>query len=272
VGADSGCVPNTIPISVNSLGAFANEGTEEPSVSADGRFVGFVSYSTNLIDPTQPAVQSTAMMFVRDTCVGTAGPCTPEISRVDVPNSGGTVNNQLDYEAIPSLSSTGRYIAYSSNATNLVLDDVQGHGNVYLRDTCVGATSCTPQNTLVSLGNDGSIANAGSHQQSMSADGRYVAFTSIATNLVWGIPYPAGTWQDVYVRDTCTGAGAGCYPSTVRVAVTNAPYHQTPSNAGASLPAISADGHYVVFMSPSTNLTAAGTRGYSQIFLSKTGF
>jgi len=106
----------------------------------------------------------------------------------------------------------------------------------------------------------------------MSADGRYVAFTSIATNLVWGIPYPAGSWQDVYVRDTCTGAPTGCYPSTVRVAVTNTPHYQTPSNAGASLPAISADGHYVVFLSSSINLTAAGTRGYSQVFLSKTGF
>jgi hypothetical protein len=108
--------------------------------------------------------------------------------------------------------------------------------NVYLRDSCVGATGCTVQNTLVSLGNDGSIANSGCHQQSMSADGRHIAFTSIATNLVWGIPYPAGSWQDIYVRDTCTGAPTGCYPSTVRVAVTNTPYYQTPSNAGASLP------------------------------------
>jgi hypothetical protein len=272
VGASSGCVPNTIPISVNSLGDFANEGANEQSISGDGRFVGFVSYSTNLIDPSQPAVQSTAMMFVRDTCTGSAGPCTLGISRVDVPNGGGIANNQLDYEAIPSLGDTGRYISYSSNATNLVSQNVQGFGNVYLRDTCVGATGCIVQNTLVSLSNDGSIANSGSHQQSMSADGRFVAFTSIATNLVYGIPNPAGTLQDVYVRDTCTGAPPGCYPSTVRVAVTNTPVIQTPSNAGASLPAISADGHYIVFLSSSTNLTSAGTGGYSQVFLSKTGF
>lgn len=277
VGAPSGCVPNTIPISVNSLGAFANERTQEPTVSSDGRFVGFVSYSTNLIDPSQPAVQSIAKMFVRDTCTGSTMACTSGISQVDVPNGGGTATNPqnpnpLDYEAIPSLSSTGRYISYSSDATNLVAQNVPGFGNVYLRDTCVGATGCTVQNTLVSLGNDGSIANSGSHQQSMSADGRYVAFTSIATNLVWGIPYPAGTWQDVYVRDTCTGAPPGCNPSTVRVAVTNTPPYQNPSNAGALLPAISSDGHYVVFLSSSTNLTAAGTGGHSQVFLSKTGF
>jgi WD40-like Beta Propeller Repeat len=272
VSAPLGCVPNTIPISINSLGAFANEGAQEPSVSGDGRFVGFVSYSTNLIDPTQPAVQTRSMMFVRDNCTGSTVACTPGVSRVDVPNGGGTADNSLDPQAIPSLSSTGRYISYSSNSTNLVSQNVQGFGNVYLRDTCVGATSCTVQNTLVSLGNDASIANSGTHQQSMSADGRYIAFTSIATNLVWGIPYPAGTWQDIYVRDTCTGAPAGCYPSTVRVAVTNTPTPQTPSNAGASLPAISADGHYVVFLSSSTNLTAAGTGGHSQVFLSKTGF
>lgn len=277
VGAPSGCVPNTIPISVNSLGAFANEGTQEPSISGDGRFVGFVSYSTNLIDPSQPAIQSIAKIFVRDTCTGSIVACTPGISQEDVPNGGGTATNPqdpnpLDFEAIPSLSNTGRYISYSSHATNLVSQNVQGFGNVYLRDTCVGAAGCTVQNTLVSLGNDGSIANSGSHQQSMSADGRYIAFTSIATNLVYGIPNPAGTLQDVYVRDTCTGAPPDCYPSTVRVAVTNTPVIQTPSNAGASLPTISADGHYVVFLSSSTNLTSAGTGGYSQVFLSKTGF
>jgi len=184
VGAPSGCAPNTIPISVNSIGAVANEGADPQSLSADGASVGFVSYSTNLIDPNQPAVSSTAMMFVRNTCTdSTVTPCTPGISRVDVPNGGGVANNQLDYEAIPSLSSTGRYISYSSKATNLVSQTVD-FTSVYLRDTCMGVMGCTAQNKLVSLGNDGSIGNAGSHQQSMSADGRFVAFTSIATNLV----------------------------------------------------------------------------------------
>lgn len=271
-GAPASCVPDTVPVSINSIGAAANEGAGPQGLSDDGRFVGFVSYSTNLIDPTQPAVQSTAMMFVRDTCTGAVGACTPGISRVDVPNAGGNANKSLDFEAIPSLSSTGRFIAYSSDATNLVSQNVQGFGNVYVRDTCLGATGCTPQNTLVSVGNDGSTANSGSHQQSMSSDGRYVAFTSISTNLVWNIPFAAGTWQDVYVRDTCTGVPTGCYPSTVRVAVNNQPTYQSPSNAGASLPAISADGHYVVFLSSSTNLTSAGTGGHLQVFLSKTGF
>jgi hypothetical protein len=272
VGAPSGCVPNTIPISVNSIGAFGNEENDPQSLSADGQSVGFVSYSTNLIDPSQPAVQSTAMMFVQNTCTdSTVTPCTPGISQVDVPNGGGVANNQLDYEAISSLSSDGRYISYSSQATNLVSQNVD-FTNVYLRDTCMGATGCTVQNTLVSLGNDGSRGNAGSHQQSMSANGRYIAFTSIATNLVFGLPFPAGTWQDVYVRDTCTGAPTGCYPSTVRVAVTDFPYYQTSSNSGASFPAISADGHYVAFLSSSTNLTSAGGNGNTQVFLSKTGF
>ena len=271
-GAPSGCIPNTIPVSVNGIGAYANEGAKPQSVSASGQFVGFVSYSTNLIDPSKPAAQSVAMMFVQNTCIESVTACVPGITQVDVPNGGGVANNQLDYEAIPSLSSDGRYIAYSSDATNLVSQDVQGFGNVYLRDTCVGAASCTPQDFLVSLGNDSSVGNSGSHQQSMSADGRYVAFTSIATNLVWGIPYNSGSWQDIYVRDTCTGAPPGCYPSTVRVAVTTSPYIQTPSNAGASWPVISADGHYVAFLSSSSNLTSVGSGGHQQVFLAKTGF
>jgi hypothetical protein len=272
VGAPAGCVTNTIPISVNSIGAVANEGADPQSLSVDGESVGFVSYSTNLIDPSQPAVQSTAMMFVQNTCTDSAViGCTPGISRVDVPNGGGIANNQLDPEAIPSLSSDGRYISYSSQATNLVSQNIAST-NVYLRDTCLGTTGCTAQNVLASLGNDGSIGNCGSHQQSMSADGRFIAFTSIATNLVWGSSLPACSWQDVYVRDTCTGAPAGCYPSTVRVAVTTFPYYQTSSNSGASFPTISADGHYIAFLSSSTNLTGAGGNGYSQVFLSKTGF
>ena len=272
VDAPSACVPTTVPISINSISAYANERADPPSLSASGQYVGFVSYATNLIDPTQPAVQSTAMMFIQNTCIDAVSTCSPGISRVDVPNAGGIANDQLDYEAIPSLSGDGRYIAYSSQATNLVSQDVQGHGNVYRRDTCDGAANCTPQNLLVSLGNDGSIANAGSHQQSMSADGRFVAFTSISTSLVWGIPFAAGSWQDIYVRDTCTGASAGCSPSTVRVAVTTAPYCQTPSDEGALRPAISADGHYVAFLSSSTNLTSSGSGGHSQVFLAKTGF
>lgn len=270
--APSGCVPKTIPISVNSIGAAGNEGADPQSLSASGQSVGFVSYSTNLIDPSQPAVQSTAMMFVQNTCTGSTVACTPGISRVDVPNGSGAANNQLDYEAVPSLSSDGRFISYSSQATNLVSQNVEGFGNVYLRDTCTGVTGCTAQNVLVSVGNDGRSGNAGSHQQSMSADGRFIAFTSIATNLVWGLPFPAGTWQDVYVRDTCNGANSSCYPSTVRVAVPNSPYYQTSSDAGATLPAISADGHYVVFLSSSTNLTAASGNGHTQVFLAKTGF
>jgi hypothetical protein len=138
VGAPAGCVPNTIPISINNIGAFANEGADPQSLSADGGSVGFVSYSTNLIDPSQPAVQSTAMMFVQNTCTDSAViGCTPGISRVDVPNGGGIANNQLDPEAIPSLSSDGRYISYSSQATNLVSQNIAST-NVYLRDTCLG--------------------------------------------------------------------------------------------------------------------------------------
>lgn len=130
-GAPAGCTPETVLVSVNSLGIPGNEGAQTQSLSGNGRFVGFVSYSTNLIDSSQAAVQSTSMMFLSDTCTGATAPCTPQISRVDVPNGGGSANNSLDYEAIPSISTTGRYIAYSSNATNLVSQNVQGFGNVF---------------------------------------------------------------------------------------------------------------------------------------------
>jgi hypothetical protein len=107
----------------------------------------------------------------------------------------------------------------------------------------------------------------------MSADGRFVAFDSIATNLVPGDNFPACGFEDVFVRDTCYGAASGCTPSTVRVSVANAPNPETPGFSISGLPAISADGHYVVFISASTNLFPGITgNGHSMVFIAKTGF
>lgn len=272
IGASVGCTPHTVPVSINGAGSFGNQSSQVPGIAPDGRIVGFVSYATNLINPAAANVQSFADMFVADTCLGATSNCTPTTQQVDVSSNGLLANQALDYEAIPSVSVGGRFIAFSSDATNLVSTNVAGFANVYLRDTCTGAISCLPSTSLVSLGNEGEVGNAGSHQQSMSSDGRFVAFTSIASNLVYGIPYPAGTWQDVYVRDTCNGQPSTCVPSTVRVAVLNTPAVQTPSNTGAQMPAISADGHYAIFVSTSTNLVNVGNSGFPQVFLAKTGF
>src|SRR5215469_15940434 len=80
-----------------------------------------------------------------------------------------------------------------------------------MRKTCVtGFSGCTPSTTLVSFSNDGSIANAGSNNVSISADGRFIAFGSLASNLVPGDNFEPWAWKDIFVRDTCYGAPNRC--------------------------------------------------------------
>jgi hypothetical protein len=126
--------------------------------------------------------------------------------------------------------------------------------------------------TLASLGNDGSVGNNGSSNQSMSNTGRFVAFSSLSSNLVPGDTFPAGGFKDIFVRDTCFGVSSGCVPSTVRVSVTTPPLSAQADDI-SDYPSISGDGHYVVFLSAAKNLIAgAPGNGHAMVYLAKTGF
>jgi len=99
-----------------------------------------------------------------------------------------------------------------------------------------------------------------------------VAYASLASNLVPGDTFAIDGWKDIFVRDTCYGAPTGCTPSTVRASVSNWSYLAQESNAINDYPQISADGHYVVFLSSSTNYLASGGNGYEMVYIAKTGF
>jgi len=268
-GAPMGCTPGTIRVSVSSEGVQGNTDSHGQAIDGVGRFVAFASYATNLVlgDTVAPG------MFIRDTCMG-ASSCMPSTTRGDVATDG-TQPNQSIFYAIPAISSDGRLVAFGSGATNLVSMNVKGQGNIYVRDTCAGAPAgCLPSTSLASLANDGTAANCGSPSQglSMSASGRFVAFDSIATNLVPGDTFPACGFEDVFIRDTCFGVASGCVPSTVRASVANTRNPGTQADNISGYPAISGDGHYVVFLSAATNLVPGGTNGHQMVFLAKTGF
>ena len=271
-GAPAGCVPSTILISQSTSGIVADALSGYQNVSLGGRYVSFISYAKNLVSTTLNA--GNPDLFLRDTCLGAPAGCIPtttqeDISTTDIPANGGA----LDTASNPPISSDGRFLAFTTLATNLVTQNVNGFGNVYLRDTCNGATApCTPSTVIASLGNDGSIANAGENNSSISATGRFVAFASLASNLVPGDTFVADGWKDIFVRDTCFGAPAGCTPSTVRVSVSNATGFAVQSNGINDHPQISRDGHYVVFLSASTNYLSTPGNGYDMVFLAKTGF
>jgi hypothetical protein len=171
-------------------------------------------------------------------------------------------------EETPAVSTEGRFVAYTASQ--------DGHAQVFVRDTCQGATeACQARTLLVSAASDGTAGNDDSQSPSMSADGRYVAFSSAATNLLGEAP--AG--RQVYLRDTCLGAAeSSCSPLTQLIST-------DPQGAlvgtEAILPSVSASGRFVAFVavtpshtssksSTSTSGASATNSGLRQVFVRDT--
>ncbi|HEX5504820.1 MAG TPA: HYR domain-containing protein, partial [Thermomicrobiales bacterium] len=157
--------------------------------------------------------------------------------RVSVASDGTQANSGSGVFTL-ALSTDGRFVAFVSDATNLVPNDTNGRGDVFVRDRQAGATE------RVSVDSDGVQANGASdiHSVALSADGRYVAFLSAATNLV---PGDTNSTTDVFVRDRQFG-------TTERVSVAGG--GAQANNGSTDTPALSADGRYVAFASAATNL------------------
>jgi Tol biopolymer transport system component len=215
-----------------------------PSVSASGRFYEFTDGST---------------IFVRDSCAGAGSGCVPANAWT---TQYGSVGNQ-------AIAAEGRYVVFESTSSTLVPNDTNGVQDIFLVDTCVGAPAgCVSQVARVSVSTDGEQANGASSLGAITPDGRFVTFVSSASNLVADDTNSA---DDVFVRDTCTGAPAGCSPSTYRVSVASGGSQSTgPSGFTTNSPSISADGRYVAFASGATNLVASDTNGFSDIFVRDT--
>lgn len=148
----------------------------------------------------------------------------------------------------PSISADDRYIAFYSDASNLVPGDSNGVGDVFIRDVSAGTTG------LVSRGGSGVQGNSSSFDPVLSADGRDVAFTSAASNLV---PGDTNGTYDVFVRDVTTGR--------IQRASRGGGGEQANSDSGRS--AISGDGRYVAFESGASNLVPGDANEALDIFL-----
>ena len=173
-----------------------------------------------------------------------------------------------DASGAPAVSADGRFVAFYSRAKNLVTQTA--HGNIFVRDTCMGATACVAKTTAVDLAPDGSAPNAKAwNQVAMSADGRFVVFESKATNLVPGQQNAsAARAMNLFVRDLCTGVNApsGCLPRTEAVSETaSGELPMAGYSGGAS---ISADGRFIAFDSSAANLVAGQTG--RQVFMRDT--
>ena len=155
----------------------------------------------------------------------------------------------------PAVSSTGRWVAFGSRATNLVPEDTNGRTDVFVRDRSNGLT----ERVSLSSGNDsfpGSQGNGSSFQPDISADGQYVAFLSWATNLAG----TGGAQTQVYLRNRLD-------QSTQRVSVSSA---EVSGDQDSYHPSVSANGRYVAFDSAATNLVHGDTNGTSDVFVRNT--
>jgi len=233
-------------VSVGMLGQQANHESAAPALSADGRFVVFGSRASNLVPGDTNGVWD---IFVRDRLNG-------RTLRVSVDSNGAEGDlgsyGSGDPHACPSISADGRYVAFVSNATNLVPGDTNGVLDIFVHD-CLGGTT-----ERASVDSSGLEADRNSTSAKISADGRYVAFDSIATNLVAG---DTNGFGDVFVHDRLSGR-------TERVSVSSL---GTQGNYNSEIPSLSADGRLVAFGSWASTLVLGDTNGVPDLFVCDRG-
>ena len=203
---------------LSGIGGFADS-----SISADGRYLAFVSYTPNLLSRR-------VNIFVHDLH-------TKRTHSIPVAPNGVKPDNAHAVYRDTSLSADGRFVAFRSYASNLVSDDTNDTDDIFVYDRQ------TEEITRVSVASDGRENKYNSFDAKISANGRYVAFTSFAGTLVAG---DANSHSDVFVHDRETG-------QTVRVSVSS---EGIAGDGDSAKPSISADGRYIAFVSAAGNLVA----------------
>jgi hypothetical protein len=262
-GFDTHFVSNVTGYSGYAGGAAqANGNSYNPSISAYGDHVAFESDATNLIGSGSDA-NNRRDIFVRE---------SDKTARVSVNTNPFFVAEANGDSYDPSISSSGRYVAFRSDATNLVLGDTLGFSDIFVHDRDLDGDGnydefcsifpffqCYTSTTRLSVASDGSEADNHSYAPSFSAYGRYVAFSSYATNLVNG---DANLQSDIFVRDRQTGQTA-----RVSIAATGA-----QANGGSFRPAILADGEFIAFESDAAKLVPGDTNNNRDVFIHYVGF
>jgi len=225
----------TSRVNIAPNGQEANSRSDQPLISADGRYVAFRSQASNLV---RNDLNGFPDVFVHDRWTGRT-----ELASVDP--SGQQGNN---FSSLTGLSSDGRHVVCSSYADNLVPGDTNGTWDIFVHDQQTGRTA------RVSVDSRGNQANDKSWTASISDDGRCVAFWSLASNLVAG---DTNGFDDVFVHDRQTG-------ETTIVSISSA---GTQGIGQSILPTISSDGRFVAFSSSADNLVPNDTNGALDVFV-----
>jgi Tol biopolymer transport system component len=214
----------TTRISVDTNGVQGNFDSYGPRISGNGRYVTFISAADNLV-PGDTNVASD--VFVRDLLLQTT-------TRVSVDSSG---NQGTGNSGNPSITADGRFIAFDSQAPNLVPGDTNGTSDVFVRDTLNGTT------TRVSVDSNGVQGDNVSYVPYISAGGNLIAFSSLADNFAAN---DTNLTLDVFVHNVQTG----------QTTLVSASLAGNPGNGASTFAAISIDERWVTFQSDATNLVA----------------
>jgi len=281
-------------MSVASAGSQGDDDAFTLSLSSNGSFVAFGSFATNLVaGDTNDVID----VFVHDRDTGIT-------ARVSIASAGTQAN---DESFSPAISSTGRFVAFRSDATNLVANDTNNNSDIFVHDRTLGVTR------RVSVDSDGDQANGDSILPAISADGRFVAFSSEASNLVAG---DTNNLADIFVHDRqndktvlivgpaefSTGSGIIIVAPSIspdgdfvglrsnaddlvpgdtnnsfdtflvdRGSATaersSVSTSEAEGNSDSSRPSISSNNRFVVFSSIATNLVSGDTNGFEDVFV-----
>ncbi|NMC64364.1 MAG: hypothetical protein GYA55_14465 [SAR324 cluster bacterium] len=231
----------TSRISISSTGTEANGSSKFPSISGDGNLVVFMSDASNLVEADTNGFTD---IFLRNISEATT-------IRISQSSNGEEANGN---SSMPAISADGKFIAFSSNATNLSSKCVNGLRNIFVYNVATHAINCV---SISSTGNSGN-ADSGFGELSLSQYGRYVAFSSDANNLVQN---DSNGKRDVFVHDL----------DTARTTLVSKSLRGTYGNNASGPGLLSADGETVVFTSKASNLTTNIDNGKANIFKASVG-
>lgn len=225
-------------VSKSSGGTLGNASSRRPSVSCDGAYISFTSYSTNLVASDSNGVSD---VFLVERIGGDS------IKNVTLAGNGDVGSND---PALISCDSSS--LVFTSSATNLVAGDTNSREDIFTYNILAETFE------RISVSTAGVQASFHSDHPSISADGKYVAFDSGASNLVSG---DTNATSDVFLRDRIGG-------TTERVSMRTA---STQASGGSFMSSISADGQFVVYNSFDAGLVGSDTNGFEDVFVSETG-
>jgi hypothetical protein len=270
-GGPSLCTPSTRIVSVTGdrrLPGPTGRNSTRPTISADGRYVAFLSSSTFLSTDGSTDGIGPMQIFLHDrdadgngvfdeAPLSSSSPdrlSTEAISLTQTPS--GQPLSRLPER--PVMSANARYIVYQNSDTGL-FDELGSP--IFMYDTCIGAETdspCSPSTTPIVFFGDPAGSDRNNTQHDVSGDGRFVSVNGVTPNFIFGI----------LVQDTCLGsAPVGCTPDTRFISI-----DRNGNPATAQFGRISGDGRAIAFESNASNLLSSGTGALPDVFLAQTGF